>query len=235
MSCRHCSASKRRITTILPPAKMPPQAAGTPTQLGLLLFLPGLGSFGFWEPYETTIVDTVSAHSKGDAAGPTSAHPTPQPRLLVQAANRLGLSKGGPLEGKTLEEIVRASATDFALRPVFNNAAQAWNHDFYWKSLRPKGGAAPSGVLAEWLASEGPMGNGPALTRRAVRIGLRGGRPVGRTTAVAGCQSLGVFPPAGSYRIGRYPGWLFYTSPNPRDRTRSRMPSSGWIKNNHTK
>ena len=61
--------------------------------LGLLLFLPGLGSFGFWEPYETTIVDTVSAHSKGDDPGVASAHPMLQTRILVQAAKLLGLSE----------------------------------------------------------------------------------------------------------------------------------------------
>ena len=81
-----------------------------------------------------------------------------------------GLIKGGPLEGKTLEEIVRASATDFALRPVFNNAAQAWNHDFYWKSLRPKGGAAPSGRLAEAIGAS--FGSLEALKKELVSAGL---------------------------------------------------------------
>ena len=49
------------------------------------------------------------------------------------------------LQAKTLEDVVRA-----AKGKLFNNAAQAWNHDFYWKSLSPKS-AAPSGVLKQRL------------------------------------------------------------------------------------
>ena len=50
-----------------------------------------------------------------------------------------------PLQAKTLEDVVRA-----AKGKLFNNAAQAWNHDFYWKSLSPKSGA-PSGALRQRL------------------------------------------------------------------------------------
>ena len=60
-----------------------------------------------------------------------------------------GLVAGTQYEGRTLEEIVRTSATrgDTA---IFNNAAQAWNHTFYWNSLAPagKGGAPSAGLLA---------------------------------------------------------------------------------------
>ena len=60
-----------------------------------------------------------------------------------------GLAAGTQYEGRTLEEIVRTSATrgDTA---IFNNAAQAWNHTFYWNSLAPagKGGAPSAGLLA---------------------------------------------------------------------------------------
>ena len=45
--------------------------------------------------------------------------------------------------GKSLEEIVKASQG-----PVFNNAAQVWNHTFYWNSLKPKGGGQPTGAIA---------------------------------------------------------------------------------------
>jgi Fe-Mn family superoxide dismutase len=45
--------------------------------------------------------------------------------------------------GKPLEEIVKASQG-----PVFNNAAQVWNHTFYWNSLKPKGGGQPTGAIA---------------------------------------------------------------------------------------
>ena len=60
-----------------------------------------------------------------------------------------GLVAGTQYEGRTLEEIVRTSAArgDTA---IFNNAAQAWNHTFYWNSLAParKGGAPSAGLLA---------------------------------------------------------------------------------------
>ena len=62
------------------------------------------------------------------------------------------LISGTPYEGKSLEEIVVASAKDkdAAAKKIFNNAAQAWNHDFYWHSMSPKGGA-PSGKIKEAL------------------------------------------------------------------------------------
>ncbi|MFO0120395.1 MAG: superoxide dismutase [Fe] [Burkholderiales bacterium] len=57
--------------------------------------------------------------------------------------NLNGLIKGTEFEAMSLEDIVRKSSGG-----VFNNAAQIWNHTFYWNSLSPKGGGAPSGALA---------------------------------------------------------------------------------------
>ena len=58
------------------------------------------------------------------------------------------LLKGSPLEDAPLEAIVKRSGAG----PVFNNAAQAWNHAFYWRSLRPKdAGGRPQGALAARL------------------------------------------------------------------------------------
>lgn len=54
------------------------------------------------------------------------------------------VEKDASLAGKSLEEIVRTSSG-----PVFNNAAQVWNHTFYWHSLSPRGGGLPTGALAE--------------------------------------------------------------------------------------
>ena len=56
-------------------------------------------------------------------------------------------AKDGPLDGASLEEIIKA-AKDKGDKPLFNNAAQAWNHGFYWKSLSPAK-QAPSGALAD--------------------------------------------------------------------------------------
>jgi len=55
-----------------------------------------------------------------------------------------GLIPGTEFEGKTLEDIIKSSSG-----PVFNNAAQIWNHTFYWHSLSPTGGGAPIGAVAE--------------------------------------------------------------------------------------
>eukprot|EP00882_Tetradesmus_deserticola_P001061 GHRQ01001148.1.p1 GENE.GHRQ01001148.1~~GHRQ01001148.1.p1 ORF type:complete len:233 (+),score=96.85 GHRQ01001148.1:183-881(+) len=56
---------------------------------------------------------------------------------------------GTELEGKSLEEIVLASWNKGNPTPVFNNAAQVWNHTFFWESMSPNGGGAPSGKLAD--------------------------------------------------------------------------------------
>ncbi len=51
---------------------------------------------------------------------------------------------GTPFENAPLEEIVKKASG-----PLFNNAAQTWNHTFYWNSLSPKGGGEPKGALAD--------------------------------------------------------------------------------------
>lgn len=61
--------------------------------------------------------------------------------------NLNGLIEGTPLEGKTLEDIILETANDAARIGIFNNAAQAWNHDFFWKSMKPGGGGRPEGDL----------------------------------------------------------------------------------------
>jgi Fe-Mn family superoxide dismutase len=60
------------------------------------------------------------------------------------------LVRGTPLESASLEEIVRASAEP-RQKALFNAAAQAWNHAFYWRSMRPGGGGEPSGEVARLI------------------------------------------------------------------------------------
>ncbi|HEV2300043.1 MAG TPA: superoxide dismutase [Stellaceae bacterium] len=67
-------------------------------------------------------------------------------QAYVTALNEL--IKGQPLEHRPLEEILKATYKDAAKAVLFNNAAQVWNHSFFWDSLTPKGGGAPSGDLA---------------------------------------------------------------------------------------
>jgi Fe-Mn family superoxide dismutase len=52
-------------------------------------------------------------------------------------------------ESLSLEDIVKASYNQPSEAPVFNNSAQVWNHTFYWHSLAPKGGGAPTGAIAQ--------------------------------------------------------------------------------------
>jgi len=68
--------------------------------------------------------------------------------------NLNNLVKDGPLAGKSLADIVLASAGKADMVGVFNNAAQVWNHDFYWASMTPGGGGAPTGKLKEKIDSD---------------------------------------------------------------------------------
>ena len=101
------------------------------------------------------------------AAGPVELPPLPYPenaldpyissktlsfhygkhhRAYIDTTNKL--IAGTDLAGAPLEKIVAGVAGDAGRVPLFNAAAQAWNHGFYWKSMRPKGGGSPSGTLA---------------------------------------------------------------------------------------
>jgi superoxide dismutase, Fe-Mn family len=55
---------------------------------------------------------------------------------------------GTPDESKSLEEIIQAASG-----PLFNNAAQTWNHTFYWSSMAPGGGGEPTGAVADGIGS----------------------------------------------------------------------------------
>lgn len=62
--------------------------------------------------------------------------------------NLNGMIAGTDHADKSLEEIIRSSEGG-----VFNNAAQIWNHTFYWNSLSPNGGGEPTGALADAITS----------------------------------------------------------------------------------
>jgi superoxide dismutase, Fe-Mn family len=64
----------------------------------------------------------------------------------VDNLNRL--VKGTEFSGLPLEEIVKKTVGNIAQIGIYNNAAQAWNHAFYWNSMRQKGGGLPTGKLA---------------------------------------------------------------------------------------
>ncbi|XP_030533089.1 superoxide dismutase [Fe] 2, chloroplastic isoform X4 [Rhodamnia argentea] len=54
---------------------------------------------------------------------------------------------GTDLDGMSLEDIIILSYNKGDILPAFNNAAQIWNHDFFWESMVPNGGGKPSGDL----------------------------------------------------------------------------------------
>lgn len=62
--------------------------------------------------------------------------------------NLNNLVKDTDLANKSLEDVIRSTYGDASKVGIFNNAAQVWNHTFFWNSLKPGGGGAPTGELA---------------------------------------------------------------------------------------
>ena len=62
------------------------------------------------------------------------------------------LISGTDLEGKSLEDVIRAAKGDPAQTGIFNNAAQVWNHAFFWNCLKPGGGGPPQGAIAQRIS-----------------------------------------------------------------------------------
>jgi len=71
--------------------------------------------------------------------------------------------EGQPIAGKSLEEIILSAEGG-----VFNNAAQLWNHTFYWKSLSPKGGGQPGGDILK--AIQGAFGSVDEFKRKFAEV-----------------------------------------------------------------
>lgn len=59
--------------------------------------------------------------------------------------------RGTQLEALPLEELIRVTERNPAQHAVYRYAAEVWNHDFYWRSMRPKGGGTASGPIGEAL------------------------------------------------------------------------------------
>jgi Fe-Mn family superoxide dismutase len=66
-------------------------------------------------------------------------------RAYVDNLNKL--VAGTDLETKSLEEVIGTAAGDPGKVGVFNNAAQVWNHTFFWNGMKPGGGGAPGGAV----------------------------------------------------------------------------------------
>lgn len=64
------------------------------------------------------------------------------------------LIEGTELNNMDLETIIKRTHDDNFKVGIFNNAAQVWNHSFYWQCMKPKGGGAPSGKIAEKINND---------------------------------------------------------------------------------
>jgi Fe-Mn family superoxide dismutase len=64
------------------------------------------------------------------------------------------LSSNSDLQGHSLEELIIKSSKDPSMSGIFNNAAQVWNHTFYWSCMKPNGGGVPQGLLHELITRD---------------------------------------------------------------------------------
>lgn len=91
-------------------------------------------------PYEATALEPfISANTLGFHHG--KHHQT----YVTNLNNLIATSE---LKDASLEEIILASAKNSEQAGIFNNAAQVWNHTFYWNCMKKGGGGAPSGAIA---------------------------------------------------------------------------------------
>lgn len=92
-------------------------------------------------PYETNALEPHMS------ANTFSYHYSKHHQAYVTNLNKL--VEGTDLAGKSLEEVIQISAKDATKQGIFNNAAQVWNHTFFWHSMKPNGGGKPTGDLAD--------------------------------------------------------------------------------------
>jgi len=92
-------------------------------------------------PYaENALEPHISAHT-------FSFHYQKHHKAYVDNLNKL--IEATEHKDQSLEDIIKNTAGDAGKAGIFNNAAQVFNHSFYWHSMNPKGGGTPSGKLAE--------------------------------------------------------------------------------------
>ena len=84
--------------------------------------------------------------------------------------NLNNLIQGGELADKTLEEIILAVANKPEKIGIFNNAAQVWNHTFYWNSMKKGGGGTPTGAIASKINED--FGSYEAFVDAFKNVGL---------------------------------------------------------------
>jgi len=114
-------------------------------------------------PYpEDALAPVISARTLG-------FHHGKHHKAYVDKVNEL--VAGTEFEGQALERIVLAASGKTDRVELFNNAAQAWNHAFYWRSMRPKGGGRPGGALAEKI--DAAFGGFEALKKELAAVAVK--------------------------------------------------------------
>jgi Fe-Mn family superoxide dismutase len=73
-------------------------------------------------------------------------------KTYVDTANKM--LAGTDMENMEVEQIVKKVSGDASKVGIFNNAAQAWNHSFYWQCMKPNGGGTPSGDIAQKINAD---------------------------------------------------------------------------------
>lgn len=111
----------------------------TPTRESAMFTLPPL-------PYEPNALEPHMS------ANTFSFHYNKHHQAYVTNLNNL--IKDTPLADKSLEEIIMISAADATKAGIFNNSAQVWNHTFFWHSMKPNGGGAPKGKIADKINAD---------------------------------------------------------------------------------
>jgi len=81
-----------------------------------------------------------------------------------------GLIKGTALENEGLENIMLSTVKDSSVSAIFNNAAQVWNHSFYWQCMKPKSGGLPPGAIADKLKTD--LGGYDAFVEEFKKAGI---------------------------------------------------------------
>lgn len=73
-------------------------------------------------------------------------------KKYVDTANEM--IEGTDLDEKSMQEIAKTAAADPSKKKLFNNAAQAWNHAFFWQCLKKGGGGKPTGRIADKIQAD---------------------------------------------------------------------------------
>jgi superoxide dismutase, Fe-Mn family len=94
-------------------------------------------------PYAVTALEPIYS------ARTISFHHGKHHKAYVDNLNKLVANTR--IDGMSLESVIDIAAKNSEMTGVFNNAAQIWNHTFFWNSMKPGGGGKPSGALAKMI------------------------------------------------------------------------------------